>query len=109
MHWRKIMTAFKTLGLLPLLLAGACSVTDEGNGSTSVSLDENRIEAGADALLNETEQAADAAVNGLENAGPAIEQSAADIKERAGRVADKIEQVDVDVDLDTSDKPANAN
>ena|GEM_PF-4981746 len=103
------MTALRTLGLLPLLLAGACNVTDEGNGSTSVSLDENRIEAGTDALLNETEQAADAAINGLENAGPAIEQSAADIKERAGRVADKIEKVDVDVDLDTGNKASNAN
>ena len=103
------MSALKTLALLPLLLAGACNVTDEGNGSTSVSIDENRIEAGADALLDETERAAGAAVNGLENAGPAIEKSAADIKERAGRVADKIEKVDVDVDLDTRDKTANAN
>ena len=102
------MSALKTLALVPLVLATACNVTDEGNGSTSVSLDENRIEAGADALLNETEQAADAAVNGLENAGPAIEKSAADIKERAGRVADKIEKVDVDVDLDTKDKTVNA-
>ena len=103
------MSAYRMIAILPLLLAGACSVTDEGNGSTSVSLDENRIEAGADALLNETEQAADAAINGIENAGPAIENSAADIKERAGRVADKIEKVDVDVDLDSRDKPANAN
>ena len=103
------MSALKTLALLPLLLAAACNVTDEGNGSTSVSLDENRIGATTDALLNETEQAADAAVNGLENAGPAIEKSAADIKERAGRVADKIEKVDVDVNLDTKDKTANAN
>ena len=103
------MMALRTIGLLPLLLAAACSVTDEGNGSTSLSLDENRIEAGTDALLNETEQAADAAVNGIENAGPAIKKSAADIKERAGRVADKIEKVDVDVDLDVKDKAANTN
>ena len=103
------MSAVKMIAIPLVLLAGACNVTDEGNGSTSVSLDENRIEAGTDALLNETEQAADAAVNGIENAGPAIEQSAADIKERAGRVADKIEKVDVDVDVDTSNKPANAN
>ena len=103
------MASSKLLGLLPLLLVGACNVTDEGNGSTTVSLDENRIEAGTDALFNKTEEAADAAVNGIENAGPAIENSAADIKERAGRVADRVEKVDVDVDLDTSKEPANAN
>ena len=103
------MSVLKIVGLLPLVLAAACNVTDEGNGSTSVSLDENRIEAGTDALLNETEQAADAAVNGIENAGPAIKKNAADIKERAGRVADKIEKVDVDVDLNVKDKGETTN
>ncbi len=103
------MSVLKIVGLLPLLLAAACSVTDEGNGSTSVSLDENRIAASTDDLLNETEQAADAAINGIENAGPAIENSAADIKERAGRVADKIDKVDMDIDLDVKDKDKTAN
>ncbi|HXG99792.1 MAG TPA: hypothetical protein VNI79_05195 [Sphingomicrobium sp.] len=103
------MSRLRVFGLLPLFLVAACNVTDEDNGSTSLSIDENRIDAGTDALLEESEQAADAAVNGLENAGPAIEKSAADIKERAGRVVNKIEKVDVDVDLNANDKTSNAN
>ena len=47
------------------------------------------------------------AAEALRNAGPEIEQSASDIKERAGRVADKVDNLDVDVDLNTADnKPA---
>ncbi|MDQ3078011.1 MAG: hypothetical protein M3Q83_04125 [Pseudomonadota bacterium] len=99
----------KTLGLLPLLLAAACSVTEENNGSTTLELDENRIDAGAEALANEAGQAAEAAGNAIENAGPAIEQSADDIQERAGRVADRIDNVDVDVDLNTSEGSAATN
>jgi hypothetical protein len=93
----------------PALLLGACNVTDNGNGSSTISVDENRIEQGADALANGASQAGATAANAVENAGPAIEQSAADIQERAGRVADKVENVDVDVDLNTSDgKTKNA-
>ena len=92
-----------------LLLLGACNMTDNGNGSTTLSVDENRIEQGTDMLANEASKAGAQAANAIENAGPAIEKSAEDIKERAGRVADKVDNVDVDVDLNTSDnKPANA-
>ena len=94
--------------LAVLLSLGACNVTDNNNGSATISLDENRIEAGAEALANGAEEAGDKAANALENAGPKIEQGAADIRERAGRVADKAENIDVDVDLNTADKPANA-
>jgi len=96
---------------LPLLaglaLLGGCNVTDNGNGSTTVSIDENRIEQGTDILANEAGKVGDDAANALRNAGPEIEQSASDIKERAGRVANKVDNLDVDVDLNTADnKPA---
>ena len=42
------------------------------------------------------------------NAGPIIENSASDIQERAGRVADKVENVDVDVDVNTADDKPKA-
>ncbi|MDQ3078819.1 MAG: hypothetical protein M3R03_02325 [Pseudomonadota bacterium] len=93
----------------PMLLIGACNVTDNGNGSSTISLDENRIERGTDMLANEASEAGAEAANAVENAGPAIKQGAADIKEGAGRVADRVENVDVDVDLNTSDgKTKNA-
>ncbi|MDQ3075247.1 MAG: hypothetical protein M3Q88_06525 [Pseudomonadota bacterium] len=91
----------------PLLMLGACNVTDNGNGSSTISVDENRIDQGADALANQASKAGDQAVNAIQNAGPEIEQSASDIKERAGRVADKAENIDVDLDLNTAnDQPA---
>ena len=93
----------------PLLMLGACNVTDNNNGSTTISLDENRIEAGTEMLANEASEAGADAANAIENAGPALEKTADDIQERAGRVADRVDNVDVDVDLNTSDgKPANA-
>ena len=36
----------KGLCLLPLMIAAACSVTEENNGSSTISIDENRIAAG---------------------------------------------------------------
>ncbi len=93
----------------PSLLLGACNVTDNNNGSSTLSIDENRIEQGGDLIASEAAKAGDKAVNAIENAGPRIEQSASDIKERAGRVANKVDNVDVDVDLDTrNNKPAPA-
>lgn len=95
--------------LAAALSLGACNVTDNNNGSATISLDENRIEAGAELIANQAEVAGDKAANAIQNAGPEIEQAAGDIKERAGRVADKAENVDIDVDLNTADgKPANA-
>ncbi len=93
----------------PLLLLGACNVTDNNNGSSTISIDENRIERGTDILANEASEAGAKAANAVENAGPALEKSADDIQERAGRVADRIDNVDVDVDLDTSDRKATTN
>ncbi len=93
----------------PLLLLGACNVTDNNNGSSTISVDENRIERGTDILANEASKAGAKAANAVENAGPALEKSADDIQERAGRVADRIDNVDVDVDLDTRDREATTN
>ena len=90
------------LAAFPLLALAACNVTDNNNGSSTISIDENRIERGADVLANEASEAGDKAADVLRNAGPEIEQSAADIKERAGRVADKVDNVDIDVDLNTA-------
>jgi hypothetical protein len=102
------MNRFTTAVLIaPLALLAACNMTDNGNGSTTISIDENRIEAGTDALANEAAKAGDEAANTLRNAGPELEQSASDIRERAGRVADKVDNVDVDIDLNAAnDKPA---
>ena len=95
--------------ILPLALLGACNMTDNNNGSSTISIDENKIEQGADFVSNQAEKAGDKAANAIENAGPEIEQSASDIKERAGRVADKVDNVDVDLNT-ADDKPAtNAN
>ena len=103
------MTRFtQSLCILPLLLAAACNVSkDAANDSTTLSIDQNKIENAGDALLNEAAQATEVAANKIENAGPELENSAATIKERAGRVADKAEalgnRVESKVD---SDKPA---
>ena len=91
-----------TLTALPLLALAACNVTDNNNGSSTISIDENRIERSADVLANEASEVGDKAADVLRNAGPEIEQGAADIKERAGRVADKVDNVNVDVDLNTA-------
>ena len=103
------MTRFVTFALaIPLLLTDACNVTENENGSSTISLDENRIEQGAELVANEASEAREKAANALENAGPIIENSASDIEERAGRVADKVENVDVDVDLNTADDKPRA-
>ena len=96
----------------PFLLLGACNVTDNNNGSSTISLDENRIEQGTDILANEASKVGAQAVNAVENAGPAIEQSARDIEERAGRVAGKAEALgeEVERDVDASvTTPAETN
>ena len=102
------MNRFSTFALVTCFaLLGACNVTDNGNGSSTISIDQNKIDQGADVLANEATKAGDEAANAIQNAGPAIEKSASDIKERAGRVADKVDNVDVNVDLNTADdKPA---
>ena len=95
----------QALCAIPLLLVAACNVTkDEANDSTTISLDQNRIDNGADAALNEAAEATESAARAIENTVPAIENSAATIKERAGRVVDKAQRVDVDVKVDADNK-----
>ena len=93
--------------LAPLLLLAGCEVTDNNNGSSTISLDENRIEQGTDLIANEAAEVGDQAANAIENAGPELRQSASDIKERAGRVADKVDNIDVDLNT-ADDKPTPA-
>jgi hypothetical protein len=102
------MNRFSTAAVIAsFALLAACDVTDNNNGSTTIAIDDEKIEAGAEALANEASEVGDKAADVLRNAGPEIEQSASDIKERAGRVADKVDNMDVDVDLNTADdKPA---
>jgi hypothetical protein len=92
---------------VPLLLLGACNVTDNNNGSSTISIDENRIAEGADVVANEAGKVGDEAANVIENAGPELKQSASDIKQRAGRVADKADNIEVDLNT-ADDKPAKA-
>lgn len=95
-----------------LFALGACNVTDNNNGSSTISVDEKRIEQGTDILANEASKVGAKAVNAVENAGPALEQSASDIKERAGRVATKAEALgeEVERDVDASiTTPAETN
>ena len=98
---------YRLIFAAPLVLLGACNMTDNNNGSSTISIDENKIEQGADLVVNEAEKAGDKAGELIQNAGPELEQSASDIKERAGRVADKVENVDVDLNT-ADDKPAPA-
>ena len=101
------MNRLTTFALIaPFAMLAACNMTDNGNGSTTISIDENRIEAGTDALANEAAKAGGQAAIAIQNAGPEIEKSASDIKERAGRVADKVDNIDVDVDLNTANDKA---
>ena len=103
------MTRFnQALCLVPLLLAAACNVTkDPGNDSTTLSVDQNKIENAGDALLNEAAEATEVAANKIENAGPELENSAATIKERAGRVMNKAEALGNRVESRVDgDKPA---
>ena len=63
-HQENDMNRIRPLLILaPPLLLGACQVTDDSNGSTTISIDENRIEQGADALANEADKAGDEAAN----------------------------------------------
>ena len=99
----------QALCLIPLLFAAGCNVTkDSANDSTTVSIDQNKIENAGDALLNGAVQATEAAANKIENAGPEIENSAATIKERAGRVGDRAEALGNRIEARTDgDKPAD--
>jgi hypothetical protein len=86
----------RMLFLIPLVSLGACQVTeDKGNNQVTVQYNQDVAQ-----------NAAADVVNGAKEAGAAISNSASD-------AADKVKNVDVDVNVDTNkadnNKAANSN
>ena len=76
--------------LSSLLLVGACNVTkDDANNTVSVT-------------VNETE-----AANAAADAGNTIENIASDVGNEARDLGNKVENTDIDVDVDTNVKTEN--
>ncbi len=79
-----------------LLLISACNVSkDEGNGTTTVSFNEDEAANTFDALGNDAKEAGGAILN--------------DAKATGDKVADKVGNVDVDVDVKTDKTDGNKN
>jgi hypothetical protein len=71
-----------------LLLVSACNVSkDEGNDTTTLSFNEAEAAATVDAVGNDAKEAGGAILN--------------DVKATSEKVADKVGNVDVDVNVDT--------
>ena len=88
----------RILFALPLLLLGACEVTDDdANGTTTIEFNQVVAEEGARDAANQAGEAAAAIAN--------------DVSETADKVSNEVGDIDVDVDVDrTKDAPAtNAN
>lgn len=80
----------RILFALPMLLLGACDVsTDGGNDQVTIQYDENAARAAGDTA---------------QNIGGAIVN---DVQDTAGKVQNKVGDVDVDVDVNRNE-PANA-
>ena len=80
---------------IPALAAlAACQVSNDGNGTTTVEYNQDVAE----------NAAADVS-NTAQNIGGAI---ANDVSETADKVENKVGDVDVDVDVNRSEQPANA-
>jgi hypothetical protein len=74
----------------PLLLAGACNVTqDDANNTTSVTFNQ------------------EVAANTANDVGNEVQNIAQDIGNEAGNLGDRIENTDVDVNVDTDGKAEN--
>jgi hypothetical protein len=79
---------------IPLLVLAACNVSkDDGNGTTTVSFDQNQAEATLDTVGNQAQAVGGEIVN--------------DVKEAGDTVQDKAGNVDIDVDTNTADGNAN--
>jgi hypothetical protein len=77
-----------------LLLAAACNVSkDDGNGTTTVSFDQNQAEETLGTVSNQAQTVGGEIVN--------------DVKEAGDTVQDKAGNVDIDVDTNTADGNAN--
>lgn len=76
----------------PLLALAACNVErDAGNDTTTLSVDEQKIEATADQAGNLAEGAVDEVQEAARNAAPALKEAGRDIGNAADRAGDSIE------------------
>ena len=76
---------------LPLALA-ACNVErDPGNDTTSISVNEQKVEGAVDGVGNALEDAGREVSEAADKAAPAIEDAASDVGNAADRAGDKIE------------------
>ena len=79
---------------LPILLLAACNVSkDDGNGTTTVSFDQNKAEETLGTVSNGAQAAGGAIIN--------------DVKEAGDTVQDKAGNVDIDIDTNTADGNKN--
>lgn len=82
----------RSLLLLPLLALAACQVTeDDQNDQMTVQYNQDVAENAADDIANSAEEAGEAVLNGARNVGNAVEN------------------VDVDVDLNSADNDKTDN
>jgi hypothetical protein len=77
--------------VLPLALA-ACNVErDPGNDTTSISVNDQKIEGAVDGVGNALEDAGQEVRNAADKAAPVVKDAAGDIGNAADRAGDKIE------------------
>ena len=77
---------------LPLIALSACNVSkDAENGTTTISVDKDRVDAAADEAGNALEGAAGEVRNAADRAGPVLENAAEDVGAAASRAGDRIE------------------
>ena len=85
------MTRLSLLIALPLALA-ACNVErDAGNDTTSISVNDQKVEGAVDDVGNALEDAAGEVKQAADKAAPAIKDAASDVGNAAERTGDKIE------------------
>jgi hypothetical protein len=84
----------RNLLALPFLVLGlaACNVErDAANDSTTLSVDEQKVEGAADQAGNLVEGAADEVQEAARNAGPVLEDAARDVGNAAERAGESVE------------------
>lgn len=85
------MNRFAFVLALPLSLA-ACNVErDPGNDTTSISVNDQKVEGAVDDVGNALEDAAGEVKQAADKAAPAIKDAASDVGNAAERTGDKIE------------------
>lgn len=77
---------------LPLLALSACNVDrDAGNDTTTLSVDEQKVDTTLDQAGNLAEDAAGEVKQAADKAGPVLKDAAQDVGNAADRAGDKIE------------------